>query len=241
MNPLLAVVALAVVAGAVVAVSLRETRTVVLGLAVVAVATPFVAEPVADPMGLAARVLAAILGAELLWVSVRDGRDRGAGGTPAGGTLGGGMLTGGSRIGWPTEVLLAASGAVVGFAAHGLGATAGGPALASATGFAVATLAVLPLLTGRDLLRMGVGLVLLLHAGLLVRTALGGTPVVLEQLVTAGLVAALGGAIAALIMAARSDGVGGLDLSIELGSRRQREPDAHPMDEPGSVVPGGPR
>jgi hypothetical protein len=113
--------------------------------------------------------------------------------------------------------------------------------LASATGFAVATLAVLPLLTGRDLLRLGVGLVLLLHAGLLVRTALGGTPVVLEQLVTAGLVAALGGALAALIMAARSDGVGGLDLSIELGSRRHREPDAHPMDEPGSVVPGGPR
>jgi hypothetical protein len=250
-NPLLAVVALAVVAGAAVAVSLRDTRAVVLGLAVVAVATPFVAEPVADPMGLAARVLAAILGAELLWISVRDGRDRGAGGTLGGGTLGGGtlgggtpsagMLTGGSRIGWPTEVLLAASGAVVGFAAHGLGATAGGPALASATGFAVATLAVLPLLTGRDLLRLGVGLVLLLHAGLLVRTALGGTPVVLEQLVTAGLVAALGGALAALIMAARSDGVGGLDLSIELGSRRHREPDAHPMDEPGSVVPGGPR
>jgi hypothetical protein len=245
-NPLLAVVALAVVAGAVVAVSLRDTRTVVLGLAVVAVATPFVAEPVADPMGLAARVLAAILGAELLWISVRDRRDRGGGGTLAGGTLAGGppsggMLTGGSRIGWPTEALLAASGAVVGFAAHGLGATAGGPALASATGFAVATLAVLPLLTGRDLLRLGVGLVLLLHAGLLVRTALGGTPVVLEQLVTAGLVAALGGALAALIMAARGDGVGGLDLSIELGSRRHREPDAHPMDEPGSVVPGGPR
>jgi hypothetical protein len=245
-NPLLAVVALAVVAGAAVAVSLRDTRAVVLGLAVVAVATPFVAEPVADPMGLAARVLAAILGAELLWISVRDGRDRGARATLGGGTLGGGtpsagMLTGGSRIGWPTEVLLAASGAVVGFAAHGLGATAGGPALASATGFAVATLAVLPLLTGRDLLRLGVGLVLLLHAGLLVRTALGGTPVVLEQLVTAGLVAALGGALAALIMAARSDGVGGLDLSIELGSRGHREPDAHPMDEPGSVVPGGPR
>lgn len=229
MNPLLAVVAMAVVAGAVVAVSLRETRVVVLGLTILAIATPFLADPVAEPIGLAARVLAAILGGELLWIAVRDGRDRG----------GGGALTGGSRIGWPTEVLLAASGAVVGFAAHGLGATAGGPALASAAGFAVATLAVLPMLTGRDLLRLGVGLVLLLHAGLLVRTALGGTPVVLEQLVTAGLVAALGGALAALIMAARSDGQGGLDLSIELGGRRQREPDAHPMDELGSVP--GPR
>jgi hypothetical protein len=121
-NPLLAVVAVAVLAGAVVAVSLRETRSVVLGLAVVAVATPFLADPVADPIGLAARLLAAILAAELLWISVRDGRDRD----------GAGVATGGSRIGWPTEVLLAASGAVVGFAGHGLGASAGGPAMASA-------------------------------------------------------------------------------------------------------------
>jgi hypothetical protein len=188
-----------------------------------------VADPVADPIGLAARLLAAILGADLLWISVRDGRDRGSPG----------VTTGGSRIGWPTEILLAASGAVVGFAAHGLGATSGGPAMASAAGFAVATLAVLPLLTGRDLLRLGVGLVLLLHAGLLVRTALGGTAVGLEQLITAGLVAALGGALAALIMAARSDGAGGLDLSIDLTPRRHREPDAHPMDEPDPVLPGG--
>jgi hypothetical protein len=224
-NPLLAVVGLAVVAGAVVAVSLRETRSVVLGLAVVGVVTPFLADPVADPLGLAARLLAAILAAELLWISVRDGHERGASGAQ----------TGGSRIGWPTEVLLAASGAVVGFAAHGLGASGGGPSLASAAGFALGTLAVLPMLTGRDLLRLGVGLVLLVHAGLLVRTALGGTPVVLEQLVTAGLVAALGGALAALIMAARQDGAGGLDLSIELAARHRREPDAHPLDAPGAT------
>ena len=230
MNPLLAVVALAVVAGAVVAVSLRDARGVILGLAALMVATPFLAEPVAEPIGLAAQLVAAVLAAELLWISVRDGRERGSG-EP---------LTGGSRIGWPTESLLAAAGAVVGFAAHGLGATAGGPALASAAGFAVATLAVIPLLTGRDLLRLGVGLVLLLQAGLLVRAALGGTPVVLEQLITAGLVAALGGAMAALIMAARGDGAGGLDLTVDLDARRQREPDAHPIDEP-AVALGGPR
>jgi hypothetical protein len=227
-NPLLAVVALAVVAGAVVAVSLRDARAVVLGLLALMVATPFLAEPVAEPIGLAARLVAAVLAAELLWISVRDGQ-RG----PAE------SLTGGSRIGWPTETLLAASGAVVGFAAHGLGASAGGPALASAAGFAVATLAVIPLLTGRDLLRLGVGLVLLLQAGLLVRAALGGTPIVLEQLVTAGLVAALGGALAALVMAARGDGARGLDLTVDLGGRRPRTPDAHPVDGP--AVVGEPR
>jgi hypothetical protein len=221
-NPLLAVVALAVVAGAVVAVSLRDSRSVVIGLAVVAVVEPLVADPVAEPIGLAARLLAAVLGGYLLWIAVRDDRRLGA-------TA---LLTGGSRIGWPAELLIGAAGAVVGFAAHGLGASAGGPALASAAGFAIATLAVAPLLTGRDILRLSIGLVLLLHAGLLVRVALGGTPLVFEQLVTAGLVAALGGALAVLVMATRGDGAGGLDLAVDPTARRHREPDAHPMDEP---------
>ena len=222
MNPLLAVVAVAVVVGAVVAVSLRDSRSVVIGLAVLAVVQPLVADPVAEPIGLAARLLAAVLGGYLLWIAVRDDRNLGA-------TA---LLTGGSRIGWPAEVLIGAAGAVVGFAAHGLGASAGGPALASAAGFAIATLAVAPLLTGRDILRLSVGLVLLLHAGLLVRVALGGTPLVFEQLVTAGLVAALGGALAVLVMATRGDGAGGLDLAVDPTARRHREPDAHPMDEP---------
>lgn len=227
MNPLLTVVSLAVVAGAVVAASQRDARAVVLGLAAVSVMTPALAEPVPDPIGLAARLLAAILGAYLVWIAVRD-RDHGATSPP----------TVGSRIGWPTEVLLAGAGGIVGFSEHGLGAPALGPALASATGFGIATIAVLPLLTGRDLLRLGVGLTLMLHAGLLVRVGLGGTPVVLEQLITAGLVAALGGALAALIMAARSDGSGSLELTYDPTARRQREPDAHPMDEPAGLVAG---
>ena len=224
MNPLLAVVALAVVAGAVAAVSIREARGVVLGLAAVAVVSPVLADPVPDPIGLAARLVAAILGAYLPWIAVRPrhGADRAAAAP----------MTGGSRIGWPADFLVGGAGAIVGFAAHGLGATAGGPALASAVGFALATLAVPPLLTGRDMLRLAVGLVLLLHAGLLVRVALGGTPDVLEQLVTAGLVASLGGALAVLVVAARSDAGGGLELSTETSSPRRREPDAHPMDDP---------
>ena len=56
----------------------------------------------------------------------------------------------------------------------------------------------LPVVTGRDILRVGIGLMLLLSGALLVRTHLGGTPDPLEQLITAGLVAALGGAVAIL-------------------------------------------
>ena len=138
--------------------------------------------------------------------------------------------TSGSRIGWPAEILVAAAAAVVGFAAHGLGAAAGGPPLASAAGFAVATLAVVPVATGRDVIRVGTALVLLLDAALLVRCALGGTPGDLEQLVAAGMLVVVAGAAAALAANARADGSGGFAFVDPAVSRLRREPDAHPLD-----------
>ena len=71
-----------------------------------------------------------------------------------------------------------------GWSTHGLGATALGPAAASAAGFAVGVLAAAPILTSRDVYRLGIGAMLLLVGGLLVRVGLGGTPSELEQLVT---------------------------------------------------------
>ena len=41
-----------------------------------------------------------------------------------------------------------------------------------------------------------------------------------------------------LDMAARSDDGGTLELTYESTARRQREPDAHPMDEPTGFVAG---
>jgi hypothetical protein len=220
-NPVLAGVALAVVAGAVVAVSVREARVVVLGLATVLIATPLVADPVAEPVGLAARLIGSVLAVYLLWIATRE--------RPAGGRTV--ASTGGSRIGWPTEVLVAAAAAIVGFAGHGLGAPGVGPPLASAAGFAVAALALLPLLTGLDILRIGVGLFLLLDGVLLVRVGLGGTPDALEQLLTGGLLMALGGALAAMATSARLDGEGGFALAVPI-TERHRLPDAHPIDPP---------
>ena len=100
---------------------------------------------------------------------------------------------------------MAAAAAVVGYVSHGLGAPAGGPDAASAVGFGLAALAIAPILTGRDVIRVGIGLSLLLQGALLVRVGLGGTPSTLEQLVTAGATAALGGAIAILATTARAD------------------------------------
>jgi hypothetical protein len=85
-------------------------------------------------------------------------------------------------------------------------------------------------LTGRDVLRVGLGSILLVDAALLVRAALGGTPDELEQLVTSGTLVVLAGTLATLAGSARADGTGGFGFSLEARSRRRREPDAHPLD-----------
>ena len=214
MNPALAGVALAVIIGAVVAGSARNARTAVLGLLLAMVGLPLLADPPAAPLALAARLVAAVLAGYLLWIAAR----------------GIGIRTGGSLVGWPTDAFLAIAGAVVGYGSHGLGAPAAGPPLAAAAGFALAALSVLPVVHGRDVLRIGIGLALLLGGALLVRTSLGGTPEPLEQLFTAGLVATLGGAVAILAAAARADGRPGFDLTPTTPQRSSHASDAHPLE-----------
>lgn len=213
MNPALAGVAAAVLAGALVAVSARDGRLVVVGLAAALVLAPLLADPLGSPLGLTARLAGGILGAYLLWVAVRGGGE-----------------SSGSRLGWPAEGLLGLAAFGVGYWTHGLGAPALGPAEASGAGFALAALGVVPAATGRDVLRIGIGLFVLLQGALLVRTGLGGNPGDLEQLVIAGLLAALGGSVATLAIAARSDGPGGFALATQWRVLRRRPRDARPLD-----------
>jgi hypothetical protein len=220
-NPILAVVALAVVIGAVIVVSVRDTRTVLLGLAVTLVASPLLADPLSAPLGLAARLVGAVLATYLLWVVARDRNEATLLPSP----------TEGSRIGWPAEVLVAAAAAVVGFASHGLGAPTAGPPLVSAAGFAVAAVALTPVVTGRDVIRVGTALLLLIDAALLVRVALGGTPGEVEQLLTSTMLIVLAGSLAALAANARADGTGGYAFADPARARVRREPDAHPLDQ----------
>lgn len=219
MNPILAAVALVVVAGTIVAVAARDARVAILGLTVVLIGSPVVADPLPSPLGLAARFVGAVLCAYLLWIVARErGRPRGP--SPA---------TGGSRIGWPAETLVAAAAAIAGFAAHGLGAPALGSPFASASGFAIAALAVSAAMTGTDVVRVGMGSLLLLAAALLVRAGLGGTPDQLEQLITSGALIVVTAATATLAGSARGDGSGGYAFSLE-GRRRRRRPDAHRIE-----------
>jgi hypothetical protein len=226
MNPVLGAVAAVVVTGAVIAISAREGRLAVVGLAATLVFAALLGTPLDAPLGLAASLTGGILAAYLLWIAVR-----------------GGGMTSGSRLGWPTEALLAGAAFFVGLGTHGLGAPALGPVEAQAAGFALAALAVVPVATGRDVLRIGMGLFLLLQAALLLRVGLDGHPPQLEQVVTAALVAALGGAVAALGYAARSDGPGGFDLATESRVRLRRPLDAR-RDSPRSpeaMTADGPR
>ena len=212
MNPALAGIAAVVVAGAVLAVSSREPRAVVLGILIVLLGSPLIASPWPDLPTILARVAAALLAARLLLAGLR-GDD---------------LTTTGSRSGWPAEALLAAAAAVAGFASHGLGAAGLGPPEAQAAGFALGALAAAPLLVGRDALRLGVGAVLLLGAAILVRQALDAPPTDAEQLVDAFLTVALGGAVAVIAAAARAaGGLGIVDEEGAFGPRLRRRPDAH--------------
>jgi hypothetical protein len=66
---------------------------------------------------------------------------------------------------------------------------------------------------------------LLLTGGLLVRVGIGGTPSELEQLVTCGLVAGVGAAVAVIVRAAR-EATGG-DLSVADDRGGSRPPSRH--------------
>ena len=198
MNLLLAGLACVVVAGAVVAVTARETRAALLGLLVALLAAALVADPLPGPLPIAARLVSAFLACRLIAVAIRDMDEP----------------TSGSRLGWPVEVLAATAAAIIGFGTHGLGAPGAGPAEAQAAGFAVGVLAAAPIVSSRDVFRLGVGAILLLLGGLLVREGIGGTPTELEQLVTSGLVVGLGGAVGIVIQGARA-AVGRLAVSDE--------------------------
>jgi len=211
-NPALAGIAAIVVGGAVVAVSARDPRVTVLAMLVVLLGAPLLVVPTPGPLPILARVAAALLAGRLLVIGLR------------------GDLVGiGTAIGWPAEAFVAAAAAVAGFASHGLGAAALGPAEAQAAGFALAAVAAAPLITGRDVLRLGIGSMLLVQAALLVRQGLDAPAGDGEQLVIALLTIGLGGAVAVISAAARA--AGALTVADDGGAGRLagglRRADAH--------------
>jgi len=177
----------AVTALAVVAVAARDPRVAIVGLVGTMAAGPLLAEGVATPLALAARIVAATLAGYLIRIAVRRS-----------------PVTHGSRVGWPAEAAIGAAAFVTGLGLSGvLGPgplEARGPVEALATGTALLALAVAPLADPRDAFRLAIGLGLAVTGADVVRAGLAGGPSAVEQLAIAALVVALGGAAAVLIV-----------------------------------------
>jgi hypothetical protein len=213
------------VAGALVAITGRDARIALGGLVVALVTAPVLADPPPEPAAVGVRVVAALLGGYLLFMTLRD--------TSA--------ATRGSLAGLPAETLAAAAAYVIGYGTSGLGSAPLGPAAASAAGFALAVISVAPIVRGADVFRLGVALAILVTGAELVRVGLAGTPAPLEQLMTAGLTVGLLGTVAVLC-ANTVAATGGLALRNE--PRRSALFEAHPITPTaasslrGSFLPG---
>lgn len=228
MSLALVAIVLAICAGAVVAVSSRESGAAAIGLAVSLVAAALLVEPLPSAAILGVRIMAALLVATIIRVALRGAQRQ-----P-------------SPLGWPAEALLATAGAIAGLglalglsalAVAGLPAGAPGPillgapelhgsavittmALTVAAGTGLLAIGIAPMLHGRPGSRRAIGLVLVTQAVLLIRIGIAGPSVELEEIARAALLvvcAATGGALAAA--AAR----------------------ANPNEEPDPAMPDGPR
>jgi hypothetical protein len=154
-----AVAAAGAVAGAVVSVSARDGRVVAIGLLVAMAAAHLVASPLPESLSVAARIVGAVLAAYLVWSSARGVHRESAG----------------SALGLAAETAVAAAAFAVGLSVSMVNPLPG-PAVAQAAGLALIVLAVVPLL-GRDPLRLGVGVaILVLGCSLLTAAWLGATP-----------------------------------------------------------------
>jgi len=192
MNPALIAVAVAVGAGAIIAVSSRDARASFIGLALVLVGASFLVDPLPPPASLGVRIVGGLLCIAILRLAATDHTD-----------------ATGSPLGWPAEAFLAIAAAVggggiaVGLAVQASGfdslsreaieASLASPAIVIiATAAAVMAIGLTPALLGRAGFGRTVGLVLVTVAVTLLLVGFAGPPNDLEQVAIAGLL--VGGA-----------------------------------------------
>ena len=166
------VAGLVVVAAAAAAVVLVDGRAVAGALFVALAVSPFATDPLPGALEIAARLVAAMLAAYVLWIVMKGGAVKSAG-TAIGIVAELGVAAGAYALGWWLEPI------------HPLQ----GPIAEQATGFALVALAVLPL-AGANVLRAGIGIVLIiLGAGLVMQAWLGPAPALVQLALTVLLLA----------------------------------------------------
>ena len=194
MNPGLVAVAVAVGAGAIIAVSSRDPRAAFIGLAIVLVGAGFLVDPLPPPATLGVRIVGGLLCLAILRLVMASGETEGAG----------------SPLGWPAEGFLAIAAAVGGgglalalaVASGGFGSSTSreaieaavrSPAIAiMAVAAAILAVAMTPAALGRPGFGRTVGLMLVTVAVTFLRIGFAGPPNDLEQVAIAGLL--VGGA-----------------------------------------------
>lgn len=201
----LVLLALLVAGGAVVAVGAATPRLAALGMFVALVGSAYVADPLPDTLALAVRLVGSTLGAYLVWIALRRAPAHipgiavawpGALAVAAVAFIAGWLVAG--SLG---TALAAGSGDGPGLSSVGAALAAGSPVARAALGasLALAAVAVAPVVMARDLLRTGLGLLLLLASATLLRNALGTSADPVFELAVAVLTAASGAAIGAVI------------------------------------------
>jgi hypothetical protein len=205
-NIALAAAALAVAAGAVVAVSIRELRAGLIGLAVVLVGGSLLNDPFPAPATLGVRIVGGLLVVAILQATLPESEAAGPG-------------IAGSAIGWPAEALLAAAAALagLGIALTLLAAPVSGADVGQVSGLSRVSPAVIETMTAAVLFALGaapaalgrsggrraIGLVLLAEATVVLRTGLAGPPGDFEQIAIVGLL--LGCAAVGAVLARAAD------------------------------------
>ena len=205
MTPVQVFLAVAVVVGGVAAVAAVTPRLAVLGLLLALAGSAYVADPLPGPLGLGARLAGTTLGVYLIWIALR--RAPAAMPAAATGWVGAAAIgVAAFAAGWLAAGTLAASlasGPAEGPGAGGVAAALSDGSLVSqaAVGAALAltVLAVPQVLLARDILRLGVGLLLLLAAAGLLANGLGARLDDVAELGAGLLVAFAGAGVAAVI------------------------------------------
>ena len=227
MSLALVAIVLAICAGAVIAVSSRDSGAAAIGLAIALVGAAVLVEPLPSAAILGVRIVAALLVATIIRSALRGGSRQ-----P-------------SPLGWPAEALLATGAAIAGLGlAVGLASLAAaggvpigepsppvpdgpgvpgtlvitGMALTVAAGTALLAVGIPPLVYGRPGARRAIGLVLVTQAVLLIRIGIAGPAVELEEIARAALLVVSAASGAALASAAARDATGPGDDAIDAPS-----------------------
>jgi hypothetical protein len=163
---------LVVIAAAAVAVTLSDGRAVAAALFVALAVSPFAADPLPGALEIAARLVAALLAAYVLWIVMK----------------GGAVRSEGTAIGIVAELAVAAAAYTAGWWVEPVQPLQA-PIAEQASGFALVALAVLPL-AGSNVLRAGIGVMLIaLGASFVMQAWLGPAPALAQLALTALLLA----------------------------------------------------